>query len=1252
MLSGFYPLETKTKALVTDSLRKLKKSITQPNIAIKHNAYTDYCLAMLFIATGHRPVNDPLEAEHLFDLEVGLILISDKVVHESRAWRLVALPKMACTQLQNYARYLEALPSHLNGLHDSKNIREEVYSLVAGQPKIPYFFYLDESNPVRRQAVSPAKLAERWQEHWGLPINYLRHCMATELLQHSKRADLVSIQLGHITGTDHPFGATAGSSVKNALSLIAKQIEEILISFGWSAQKLPINKIGFNESSFLSKRQIGFSEVFGSKKRTVARKRKREAESKIIKKALKDTVSQVEGEPTQENLTSLIDLVVEQAVQQKVSINASLRFLYRFLRRQKVFEGNYQKINQLRFLEEEASPFNEQSLIAYQLTRKLRHKFIAYLSDQGKNKAQAKLDLRLAEIVVSAALFGGVADPEKLALVAESLTKTTYQFNKQVFVDIALGKDKQATFRWFPDDLSLALIIGLYNKNKEIVFNKQGFTKELASLIKNLEVDYKKGQIFKVLAHVSRSALVIEAPGHLVKYLVGESSSVALPLAQWVRFQSAGKSLVPPKLTSVTAPELSTNSVWLLNSYRPAAQKSKPKHSKSFLKNLRSLFNQSLLLKASSNKSVSLRRKKLLVSNIKSWVEKNPQLQSSALQWAIVAWTVYLCEQGTRFKKNLAFSTIDNYVFLVARTLAALQPNANFLYLSEDGYEEFYLRALEASNENIRFDLARRIIEFHKFLEEVYAVAEPSWSMFLQAANLAKVEGFADANMVSESEYQTLLSLIEHKKNLTIQLKNQYIVLLILGYRFGLRFGEAYRIRLTDIQEHDANNITVIVRNSIYGETKSNAGIRIVPLIEKLTQLEYQALSQLLDSANEFYQEEQQTFLMAEVYGGRDLINRYATSYKLGSYLKHITGDDTLRFHHLRHSWASRVYSYIYPVETNQYLASPRFNSAAWEEFIGQHSCNYPLNSLITAIGHQSLASTLESYIHNLGESHKKLVDLSIYGVKASSYSYALQVNQSVVRKRISRNNLLLVSSSFPTPKINLIKQPQTLATGTNTEKTSEFNLQRIDQLLRRFSETQQEVGKLAYQLMIDEPTLNRLLYIAAKIERESGFEFYRAQLANTESFIDDSKIIYPQVSFYNQENKRVAKLLGYLSEYLLELTHEQQYILKEGLKVWQVRFSPRLNETIIADKFELDYFLQMLEILNLDLKTTITYPDSEIKSDANIGLISQALEKTKSRKLNRVAVKIVLQERIKNYRTVNRLLFILSVYWQSLINT
>ncbi|GLR64507.1 tyrosine-type recombinase/integrase [Marinospirillum insulare] len=1253
MLSGYYPFNSITKALVTDSLSNLEKSITQSNIAIKHNAFTDYCLAMLFLATGHRPVNDPLEAEHLFDLEEGFILISDKVVHESRAWRLVALPKMACEQLEIYASYLETLLSHLHELPDSKNITDEICSLVAGKPKIPYFFYLDEGNPVQRQAVSPAKLVERWQDHWKLPINYLRHCMATELLHLTKRADLVSIQLGHITGTDHPFGVTAATSVKDSLSLIAEKMQEILLSFGWSKQKLNINKIGFDASSVLLKPQVSFAEVFGSKKRTLARKRKREAESKIIKKALKEVMQHVKGEPTQEKINSIVDLVVEQAVQQKVSVNSSLRFLYRFLRREKSLKLSYQKISQLRFLEEEASPFNSQSLIAYKLTRELRHKFIAYLSSKGKSKTQEKMDLRLAEIVVSSALFGGVADQDKLAVLAESLTKTTYHYNKQVFVDLALGKDKQATYRWFPDNLSLALLIGLYENNKKPIFHKLGFSRELANLTNSLGIDNNKDQTYKALALICRSALIFEAPGHLVRHLSGELPSVALPLAQWVRFQSIGKSLVQPREKGLPSPEFSASNTWLLNTYKPTVQKEKLKNAQSFLKDLRVVFNKSRFLNTSSNKSLSTRRKKQLVSNIKSWVGKNSEIKSSALKWAIVAWAVHLCEQGTRFKKNLAFSTIDNYVFLVARKLIALQPHANFLYLTEDDYEEIYLRVLETTNESIRFDLASRIIEFHKFLEEVYAVAEPNWSMLLQAANLTKVEGFADANMVSESEYLTLLNLLNDNVDLTTQLKTQYMVLLILGFRFGLRYGEAYRIKLTDIQVLDAETIILIVRNSIYGETKSNAGIRIVCLIEKMTHLEFQALSLLINSASELYEDEKQAFLMAEVYGTRELINRYETSYQLGSYLKHITGDNTLRFHHLRHSWATRVYGYIYPVETNQYLISPRFNPIAWQEFIGQNECSYPLNSLTTAIGHQSLTSTLESYIHSLAETHKNLVNLSNFRIKSSVYSYALQINQTVVRKRISRNNLLLVSSNIPRPKINLRKRPDKLPSSKNNKNTDEFSLVQIDQLLRRFSETKQNSSKIAYQLMVDKQALNRLLLQAAKVERESGFEFYRAQMANTASFINPEKITYPKVNFYFQENKRVANLLKDLSGRLKNFTREEHLALEKGLKVWKKNFVSRINETIISDNSELGAYLQMLELLNLGLKTTIINPEEPLKgTSAKIGLIAQAREKTQNRRLNRVAVKISLHNRVATYQTISRLLFVLNIYYDRLAST
>ena len=1246
MLSGYYPVDSKIKGLLTASLKKMDSSLTQDNIAIKHNAFTDYCLTLLFLSTGHRPVNTPFEAEGLFDLEDGLILISDKVVHESRAWRLAALPPLACEQLKLYASYLEVLPSHLHRLPVSQAITDEIYSLITGQPSIPYFFYLDEENPVSRLDITPASLAKRWQEHWKLPVNYLRHCMANELLHLTKRADLVSMQLGHITGVDHPFGVTSSAVTKSSLNLVAKEVQRFLVELGWRSKKLPIKKIGYNKSALLVKHTPSVIEAFGSEKRTQARKRRREKESKIIKASVKEIFQQLENEPTEENLHDLVDLVVEKAVQAKVSINSSLRFLYRFLRRQKILKENYHKFIQIRFLEEEPSPFNRRSLVAYRLTKIARKKFIEYLSEKGKKDNKLNTNLRLAEIVVSAALFSGLANSHKLEDLAECLIRSTYQFNKQVFVDFRLSKDTQATYRWFPDQLSLALIVGLYDAKKKPTFDKQKFTRELTNLISYLGFEQQKKQSSSFLAKMALSALIFEAPGHLIKYFSGQLSSTALPLDSWVRFQSIDKALVQPDKNISLQVEQDSTDTWLLNTFQPSVQKNKTKHLRAFLRKLREIFNSTDSLEARSNKNLSARKKHLLVKKIKDWADESSEVHASALKWTLVAWTVYLCVRGTRFKKNLAYSTIDNYVFLVARNLLPLQPEANFLNLTEDDYEEVYLRVLEASTKNIRSDLASRIIEFHKFLEEVYAVAEPSWNLILQTADSSKSESFADANLVSENEYLALLTLIT-KQRLTNQLKAQYIALLILGYRFGLRFGEAYRIRLTDIQLLDAKNTTLLVRNSIYGETKTNAGVRIVPLMESLTELEFISIKQLIDSASGFYDEEQQTFLMAEIYGSRKLINRYETSYQLGLFLKFITGDNTLRFHHLRHSWATRAYSYIYPNEANSYLSSNSLNSSSWSEFIGEHECNYPLSSLITAIGHQSITSTLDSYIHCIAETHKDLVNLNDYQIKAIAYSYALQVSQAVVRKRISRSSLVILSNHIPEPKIKLVKRPINLDSNKHYKKAVEFNLQKIDQLLRRFSETQQDVSKLAYQLVVDEKALTSLLNQAAKVERLSGFEFYRAQLADPTSLIDENQISYPKVNFYNQENKRVTNLLNQLDVRINQFTQQQQQAVTEGIKVWQARFVPRLNETIIADRHELDNFLQMLEHLNLQLKPSIGSPSVPDTKLENLSSIPQAIEKTRTRKLNRVAVKVQLNDQVKNYQALNRVFFILSTHYR-----
>lgn len=55
-LSGYYPTRESINKLVMETAEKVKNAMQQQNIAVRHNAFTDYTLALLFCATGHRPI--------------------------------------------------------------------------------------------------------------------------------------------------------------------------------------------------------------------------------------------------------------------------------------------------------------------------------------------------------------------------------------------------------------------------------------------------------------------------------------------------------------------------------------------------------------------------------------------------------------------------------------------------------------------------------------------------------------------------------------------------------------------------------------------------------------------------------------------------------------------------------------------------------------------------------------------------------------------------------------------------------------------------------------------------------------------------------------------------------------------------------------------------------------------------------------------------------------------------------------------
>ena len=102
-VTGFYPKPDVINVLPEASLKALQTAISSSDsLADRHNAFVDYCTALLFCCTGHRAVRDPYSELRHFELDLRLLLICDKVSDESRAWRLVALPDMAAQQVRIY----------------------------------------------------------------------------------------------------------------------------------------------------------------------------------------------------------------------------------------------------------------------------------------------------------------------------------------------------------------------------------------------------------------------------------------------------------------------------------------------------------------------------------------------------------------------------------------------------------------------------------------------------------------------------------------------------------------------------------------------------------------------------------------------------------------------------------------------------------------------------------------------------------------------------------------------------------------------------------------------------------------------------------------------------------------------------------------------------------------------------------------------------------------------------------------------
>ncbi len=1165
----------------------------------KHNEYTDYIVALLMYATGHRPVQDPFDSLEKIDLQAGLILINDKSMDEMRAYRLVSLPDIAVKQIELYCDYLEQLSitlvrmgkAHFDlscAIRTVLNTNDDSVNQI-----IPLFFYLDKdltsTSSVTQETVAAFLNLVTW-----VPNNYNRHVSATELLKNRLCAQQAEIQLGHIEGVDHPFGLISELVPVTELHEVGNSIDEIMGSHGWEVMPSILKKkrINIQNQKQLRIKRVNVHKgtIFGDELRKI----NREIVNGRYASLVRDILNQFEDitdidRITTDDVENIVTAISAEAKEKHLSVNRCNKLFYTWLSRS---VSSNSKLFYLRkaMVVAESSPFGKETLSLYRKAVIGREKFVTYLELAAKNGEGTSIELRLAEIIMSAVLFGCVGSSVRLKDLCSAVLSRCYHYKDSVFLDLVLveGDVSQAdknVFRWFPDDISMALIAGLYEIKGVDGYKVDGgkLNQKLIYLMRELSIGFKKKDIWGQLARLSENALLVEAPGYVRAVASEKISSASVPLDSYIRILSG------EKLKRISKkPERHEFKKHILNiNVSACSSKGFSKNSHLFLNKMRSAFYDALNIEVKANKKFNKRAKDALIDNIKEVIGKGDKWSEVAN--VLACWAIFLCKFGTRRKENIKFNTVNKYFFMVSNALMDLVNNGSILTMSAEDFEKLYIKAVGYDTRNNPAEFVGRLQEFHIFLTEHWPVSMPEWGVIYAYAGGSTELSVPDANYIREDEYLECFSYLRNCSELERLERWQYSVMLLLGYRFGLRFDEVYRTQWRDIQHDlDFNELSVLVNNNAYGDTKSTAGVRVVPLTVRLTEVEVGVLKALKNEFKSSFEYDAQQGLMAEFGDKRKLIDDAAASIFINEVIRSITGDDLLHFHHLRHSFANNIW--LGDFHCNDELNSASINGLT-------------LRAAAVVIGHTSEETLLGSYVHKLDKV------ISTYSKKITPrlslklFVYAANINYEAAKKRLSRNksmnkstaDLLQLEKLLPQPDVCLVKRDDK---DISVSKSIEITLNVIDLVIQAASgiitdaNQAAQINIIAERFMLNSNAVEKIFLAATYVEGESGYNRFDIDRYN-DSLLSNNLLQNKAFQPGNEEASRMKGLLKDRQIIMDKLNDHEKSIVSEGINVWIKGYDQASNDIIVAEINDIKKYQACLDVLGIEhLNYSVAVPD------------------------------------------------------------
>ena len=519
----------------------------------------------------------------------------------------------------------------------------------------------------------------------------------------------------------------------------------------------------------------------------------------------------------------------------------------------------------------------------------------------------------IGTVITSAALFGGLATARQWKLLINRLESPVETDGQHLWFNFS---ETSWCNRWIADPVTETLI-RRFTKLGSLPF--EAGTKGTPTLSTGLapylpharrnEAAHPKDAI-EVLERATRGMLIRHFAPDVASIALEELDNTSLPHQAWLRVITGRLPIrgraptisVQPRANKASATRIADNAIWgfihklatavaWVPDEKRKAGVEKPGESEQ----IRIDYVQKV-----RNEVAGIRR------DIQQHYLATGEDGAACYSLALCHFIEDLIASGGPVKQKLAPATIASYFGDVIKSLAELAvPDLR----QASNRQDIYFKAIGDAKEGNRGGVAISIQLFERTLLSHFDLDEEvDWSL-LPAPLRLKLG--VDANMVDEASYQVLWETLKIVRCEQEEYRPLWRTLSLLLYRFGLRRGEAHELTLADIHMLGNRRVRVRIPPSRLTTRKSGQGVReIGPVI--LSAEEWEVLDQFLASRK---QESKYRLSLRDVYlfarpgHGSQLLDSATLFDPITQLLRWITGDMSMRIHHFRHGFASRLFA-------------------------------------------------------------------------------------------------------------------------------------------------------------------------------------------------------------------------------------------------------------------------------------------------------------------------------------------------------